>query len=130
MHCKGFCCNFSIRIAYKWHHSHLSLCISQTGTTQTTDARDKGGNFIGQLCISVAVPQISSVSAYITQFKMPNMHRISFPGVSDTHVKLYANILYYAGNYFSERNETQLIFTSTFRLCRVSLFFSVVHCAT
>ena len=53
MHCKGFCCNFSIRIAYKWHHSHLRPCISQTGTTQTTNARDKGGNFIGQLCISV-----------------------------------------------------------------------------
>jgi len=27
-------------------------------------------------------------------------------------ILLYANILYYAGNYFSERNETQLIFTS------------------
>jgi len=35
------------------------------------------------------VPQISSVSAYITQFKMPNTHRISFPGVSDRHVKFY-----------------------------------------
>ena len=28
-------------------------CISQTGTTQTAGARNKGGNFIGQLCISV-----------------------------------------------------------------------------
>ena len=45
-----FCCNSSIRIAYKWHHS---LRISQTGTTQTAGARNKGGNFIGQLCISV-----------------------------------------------------------------------------
>ena len=26
---------------------------SQTGTTQTAGARNKGGNFIGQLCISV-----------------------------------------------------------------------------
>ena len=50
---KVFCCNISIRIAYKWHHSRISLCISQTGTTQTTGARNKGGNFIGQLCISV-----------------------------------------------------------------------------
>ena len=38
---------------YKWHHSRISLCISQTGTTQTAGARNKGGNFIGQLCISV-----------------------------------------------------------------------------
>ena len=36
-----------------------------------------------------SVPQISSVSAYITQFKMPNTHKISFPGVSDMHVKFY-----------------------------------------
>ena len=36
-----------------------------------------------------SVPQISSVSAYNTQFKMSNTHRISFPGVSDTHVKFY-----------------------------------------
>ena len=42
-----------MRIAYKWHHSRISLCISQTGTTQTAGARDKGGNFIGQLCISI-----------------------------------------------------------------------------
>ena len=35
------------------------------------------------------MPQISSVSAYITQFKMPNTHLISFPGVSNTHVKFY-----------------------------------------
>ena len=53
MYWKYFCCNSSIRITYKWHHSHLSLCINQTGTTQTTGARNKGGNFIGQLCISV-----------------------------------------------------------------------------
>ena len=50
---KGFYCNISTRIAYKWHHSHISLCICQTGTTQTVVARNKGGNFIGQLCISV-----------------------------------------------------------------------------
>ena len=31
----------------------ISLRISQTGTTQTAGARNKGGNFIGQLCISV-----------------------------------------------------------------------------
>jgi len=58
MYWKYFCCNSSIRIAYKWHHSHISLCISQTGTTQTAGARNKGGNFIGQLCISV-VPHSS-----------------------------------------------------------------------
>ena len=40
-------------------------------------------------CVLWSVPQISSVSAYNTQFKMPNTHRISFPGVSDTHVKFY-----------------------------------------
>jgi len=33
--------------------SLISLRIRQTGTTQTAGARDKGGNFIGQLCISV-----------------------------------------------------------------------------
>jgi len=53
MYLKLFCCNISIRIAYKWHHSRISLCISQTGTSQTAGARNKGGNFIGQLCISV-----------------------------------------------------------------------------
>jgi len=42
-----------IRIAYKWHDSHISLRISQTGTTQTAGAQNKGGNFIGQLGISV-----------------------------------------------------------------------------
>ena len=46
-----FCCYISIRIAI--NHSRISLCISQTGTTQTAGARNKGGNFIGQLCISV-----------------------------------------------------------------------------
>ena len=73
-----------------------------------------------------SVPQISSVSAYITQFKMPNTHLISFPGVSDTHVKFYFTQTFYimrVYNYFSERNETQLIFISTFRLCRVALCF-------
>ena len=50
---KDVCCNSSIRIAYKWHHSRISLHISQTGTTQTAGVRNKGGDFIGQLCISV-----------------------------------------------------------------------------
>ena len=36
----------------------MSLRISQTGTTQTAGARNKGGNFIGQLCILV-VPHLS-----------------------------------------------------------------------
>jgi len=27
MYWKSFCCNSSIRIAYKWHHSRISLCI-------------------------------------------------------------------------------------------------------
>ena len=53
MYWKYFCCNNSIRIAFKWHHSRISLCMSQTVTTQTAGARNKGGNFIGQLCISV-----------------------------------------------------------------------------
>ena len=43
-------------MAYKWHHSRISLCISQAGTTQTAGARDKGGNFIGQLCIIGSPP--------------------------------------------------------------------------
>ena len=53
---KVFCCYISIKIVYKWHHSR----ISQTGTTQTAGVQNKGGNFIGQLCISV-VPHWSSV---------------------------------------------------------------------
>ena len=60
MYWKYFCCNSSIRIAYKWHHSRISLRISQTWTTQTAGARNKGGNIIGQLCISV-VPHCESV---------------------------------------------------------------------
>jgi len=40
----------------------ISLCKSQTGTTQTAGARNKGGKFIGQLCISV-VPQCNETSA-------------------------------------------------------------------
>jgi len=31
----------------------ISLRLSQTGTTQTAGARNKGGNCIGQLCTSV-----------------------------------------------------------------------------
>jgi len=34
---------------------------------------------VGKTTFAEAVPQISSVSAYNTQFKMPNTHRISFP---------------------------------------------------
>ena len=60
MYWKYFCSNSSIRIAYKWHHSRISLCISQTGTTQTASARHKGGKFIGQLCMSV-VPHSDGV---------------------------------------------------------------------
>ena len=43
-------------ISHYWlesHHSRISLCISHTGTSKTAGARNKGGNFIGQLCISV-----------------------------------------------------------------------------
>ena len=61
---KLFCCNISIRIAYKWHHSRISLCISKTGTTQTAGARNTGGNFIGQLCISV-VPHWKTLTSSI-----------------------------------------------------------------
>ena len=53
MYWKDFYCNISIRIAYKWHHSRISLRISQTGTTQTAGARNKGGIFTGMFCISV-----------------------------------------------------------------------------
>ena len=34
-------------------HQPMYSSMSQTGTTQTAGARNKGGNFIGQLCISV-----------------------------------------------------------------------------
>ena len=35
--------------------------ISQTGTTQTAGARNKGGNFTGQLCISVAIQIVKKI---------------------------------------------------------------------
>jgi len=53
------------------------------------------------------VPQISSVSAYITQFKMPNTHRISFPGVSDTHVKFYFTQSFYIMRVIISPRETK-----------------------
>ena len=59
MYWNNFCWNISLRIGYKWHHSRINLRISQTGTTQTAGARNKGGNFIGQLCLSV-VPHLYS----------------------------------------------------------------------
>ena len=37
-------------------HQPMYSSMSQTGTTQTAGARNKGGNFIGQLCISVVPP--------------------------------------------------------------------------
>ena len=40
MYWKDVCCNISIRIAYRWHHSRISLRISQTGTTQTAGAQN------------------------------------------------------------------------------------------
>ena len=61
-------------------------------------------------CLSVlckAVPQISSVSAYITQFKMPNTHLISFPGVSDTHVKFYFTQTFYIMRVIISPRETK-----------------------
>ena len=93
--------------------SQFALCISRSVLLGGFSQFDfSWANFCFLECQREPwVSQISSVSAYITQFKMPNTHRISFPREPDTHVK------------FSERNETQLIFTSTFRLCRVSLFF-------
>ena len=75
------------------------------------------------------MPQISSVSAYITQFKMPNTHRMPFPGVSNKHVKFYFTQTFYIMQVIISPRETQLIFTSTFRLCRVSLFYFSSHCA-
>ena len=53
------------------------------------------------------VPQISSVSTYITQFKMPNTHRISFPGVSDTHVKFYFTQTFYITRVIISPRETK-----------------------
>ena len=47
-------------LEYKWHYSRIRLRISQTGTTQTAGARKKGGNFIGQLVISV-VPHLQGL---------------------------------------------------------------------
>ena len=51
-------CMFNLQgLEYKWHYSPISLRLSKTGTTQTAGARNKGGNFIGQLVISV-VPHL------------------------------------------------------------------------
>ena len=47
-------------LEYKWHCSRISLRLSKTGTTQTAGARNKGGNFIGQLVISV-VPHLQGL---------------------------------------------------------------------
>ena len=58
------------------------------------------------MCI-IAVPQISSVSAYITQFKMPNTHLSSFPGVSDTHVKFYFTQTFYIMRVIISPRETK-----------------------
>ena len=52
-------------------------------------------------------PQISSVSAYNTQFKWPNTHRISFPGVSDTHVKFYFTQSFYIMRVIISPRETK-----------------------
>ena len=77
------------------------------------------------------VPQISSVSAYITQFKMPNTHRISFPGVSDTHVKFYFTQSFYIMRVIISPRETKHSWFSLPPLDCVEFhcFFSVVHCA-
>ena len=68
-------------------------------------------NKIADLQVSVqylqAVPQISSVSAYITQFQMPNTQRISFPGVSDTHVKFYFTQTFYIMRVIISPRETK-----------------------
>ena len=69
---------FFLLSSYGVHFSCSSISVTDVQSTAAS-----------QLMITMAVPQISSVSAYITQFKMPNTHQISLPGVSDTHVKFY-----------------------------------------
>ena len=53
------------------------------------------------------VPQISYVSEYITKFEMPNTHIISFPGVSDTHVKFYLTQTFYIIGVIISPRETK-----------------------
>ena len=59
------------------------------------------------MTVNSPVPQISSVSAYNTQFKMPNTHRISFTWVSDTHVKFYFKQTFYIMRVIISPRETK-----------------------
>ena len=74
------------------------------------------------------MPQIGSVSAYNTQFKMPNTHRISFPWVSNTHVKFYFTQTFYIMRVIISPRETKPSWFSLPPLDCVEfhLFFSVV----
>ena len=78
-----------------------------------------------------SVPQISSVSAYITQFKMPNTHRISFPGVSNTHVKFYFTQTFYIMRVIISPRETKHNWFSFSPLDCVEFYccFFSSHCA-
>ena len=73
-----------------------------------------------------SVPQISSVSAYITQFKMPNTHLISFPGVSDTHIKFYFTQTFYIMRVIISPIETK---HSWFSFPPLDCVFFSSHCA-
>ena len=75
-----------------------------------------------------SVPQISSLSAYITQFKMSNTHRISFPGVSNTHVKFYFTQTFYIMRVIISPRETKHSWFSLPPLEFHCCFFSS-HCA-
>ena len=72
-----------------------------------------------------SVPQIRSICVYIMQFKMPNTHRISFPGVAaNTHVKFYFTQTFYIMRVIISPRKTKHSWFSIPPLdCRVSLFF-------
>ena len=94
-----FCCNISIIIGYKWHHSRISLHINQTGTTQTASARNKGGNFIGQLCISV-VPYSTATTLY-----MIDVYVWYILGINKSHIFLQNVDNRYVGHVHSSKGQ-------------------------
>ena len=76
MYWKYFCCNSSIRIAYKWHHSRISLCISQTGTTQTAGRSDLRSKFmfIDEILQIVYIRDHISMPSFCAVFGCSNRH--------------------------------------------------------
>ena len=112
-------CPIRSQTLYPLHHFSLSVYNLLLNT----------GKFY-LLLYFTPVPQISSVSAYITQLKMPNTHRISFPGVSDTHVKFYLTQTFYIMRVIISPRETKHSWFSLPPLGCVEFhcFFSS-HCA-